>query len=388
LIASKDPTRRAASPTSTRESTRTARTPRRQIHSAANRSLCATVVVGALTFASVAHAGSRIVVVEDGDRTTREATARLRAELTAAGFEVQSRSARADRARDDVEQDGASAQGDGVASVRLVRDPSTHATELWVSDRLTGKTLVRRVSADPERAPRIVALRGVELLRASLLELASPPHDDAPPETPAMTKPPPPEVARLVAPTPVGAEAPAVPARSRAWMERAAVDAGVAMLASTDHLGPAAAPSVGAWLALPACFALRLRLVGPAFQSGLSNAAGTAVVSQELASVDLAWIAPVRGVVAPFVALGGGPYHLHVQGTATAPYKSASDDVWAALGAAGVGAALRLAPAVSIALEGRALALAPRPAVTLGGERVATAGGPSLLGSASLVASF
>jgi hypothetical protein len=345
----------------------------------------------------VAHAGSRVVVVEDGDRATHEATARLRAELAAAGFDVQSRPARGDRARDDVEQDGASAQGagrsapeDDVATVRLVRDPSTHATELWVSDRLTGKTLVRRVGADPERAPRIVALRGVELLRASLLELASPPHDDAPPETPAMTKPPPPEIARLVAPAlaPVAAEAPAPPARSGAWIDRAAVDAGVAVLASTDHLGPAAAPSLGAWLALPASFALRLRLVGPAFQSGLSNAAGTAVVSQELASVDLAWVAPVRGILAPFVALGGGPYHLHVQGTATAPYKSASDDVWAALGAAGVGAALRLAPAVSIALEGRALALAPRPAVTLGGERVATAGGPSLLGSASLVASF
>jgi hypothetical protein len=297
---------------------------------------------------------------------------------------VQSRPARADRAREDVEQ----APEAGVASVRLVRDPSTHATELWVSDRLTGKTLVRRVSADPERSPRIVALRGVELLRASLLELASPPHDDAPPETPAMTRPPPPEITRLVAPAPVAAEAPAPSSRSGAWIDRAAVDAGVAMLASADHLGPAAAPSLGAWLALPASFALRLRLVGPAFQSGLSNAAGTAVVSQELASVDLAWIAPVRGLLAPFVALGGGPYHLHVHGTATAPYKSASDDVWAALAAAGVGVALRLAPAVSIALEGRALALAPRPAVTLGGERVATAGGPSLLASASLVASF
>jgi hypothetical protein len=336
----------------------------------------------------VARAGSRVVVVEDGDRATHEATARLRAELAAAGFDVQSRPAHGDHARDDVEQDAASPQSEGVATVRLVRDPSTHATELWVSDRLTGKTLVRRVGADPERAPRIVALRGVELLRASLLELASPPHDDAPPETPAMTKPPPPEIARLVAPAPAAPEAPAPLARSAAWIERAAVDAGVAMLASTNHLGPAAAPSFGAWLALPASFALRVQLVGPAFQSGLSNAAGTAVVRQELASVDLAWIVPVRGVLAPFVTLGGGPYHLHVQGTATAPYASASDDVWAALGAAGVGAAIRLAPAVSIALEGRALGLAPRPAVTLGGERVATAGAPSLLGSASLVASF
>ena len=50
----------------------------------------------------------------------------------------------------------------------------------WVSDRLTGKALTRRVNVDPEKAPRLVALRVVELLRASLLELVSPPHDEAP----------------------------------------------------------------------------------------------------------------------------------------------------------------------------------------------------------------
>jgi hypothetical protein len=278
-------------------------------------------------------------------------------------------------ARSDVESSG----GTEVATVRLVRDPQTRATELWVSDRLTGKTLVRRVRADPERSPRLVALRGVELLRASLLEMAQPP---------------PPEVVRLVAPPPavplapvardVGTSAPS----ARPWIPHAAFDAGIAVLASTDHLGPAATPAFGAWVALPASLALRLRFVGPAFQSGLSNAIGSAVVRQEFGSLDLAWIVPLRGWLAPYVALGGGAYHLHVQGTASAPYHGTTNDVWAALAAGAAGVAFRIAPGVSIAAEGRLLGLAPHPAVTIGGDRVASAGDPSLLASASLVASF
>jgi hypothetical protein len=146
---------------------------------------------------------------------------------------------------------------------------------------------------------------------------------------------------------------------------------------------------LGIWVALPASFALRLELVGPAFQSGIANADGTAVVRQELGAVDLAWAPLLGGVVAPFVALGGGPYHLHVQGTASLPgFQDASNDVWAGFFAATVGLGVRVAQGVSLAAEGRALGIAPHPAVTIGGETVASAGSPSLLGSASLIASF
>ncbi len=165
------------------------------------------------------------------------------------------------------------------------------------------------------------------------------------------------------------------------------------MLGSVDRLGPAAAPKVGAWVSLPASFALRVELVGPAFQSGLANDSGTATVRQELGSVDLAWaplVGPPRGLaLAPFVALGGGPYHLHVQGTASRPgFEGASNDVWSGFFAAGAGLGVRIAQGVSFAIEGRVLLIGPHPIVTIGGETVASAGSPSLLGSASLIASF
>jgi hypothetical protein len=327
-------------------------------------------------------AEERVVVVDDGDRATRAATERLRGELAAAGFTVVSREG---ASGEDAEGDAAS-----VATVRLVRAPGRGA-ELRVFDRLTGKALVRRVDADPERAPRLVAMRGVELLRASLLELESPPpaKDDVPPATPALAKPPPPVVARFVAPAPASAEKPVAPPSSPRWIDHVAFDAGMAVLASTDRLGPAAAPKLGAWIALPASLAARLQLVGPAFQSGIANADGTAVVRQELGTIDLAFTPLVAKILVPIVAIGAGPYHLHVQGTPSLPgLQGASSDVWAAVLAAGLGLGVRIAPSVSFALEGRALVIAPHPAVAIGGDTVASAGNPSLLGSGSLVASF
>lgn len=352
--------------------------------------LVAAAAIAAVSFfAEDARAETRIVVVDDGDRSTRAATERLRGELAAAGFSVVPRGARPGDAREDVE----GSPDEGVASVRLVR-VARGVTELWVSDRLTGKTLVRRVNADPERSPRLVALRGVELLRASLLELSSPPHDDAPPATPALAQPPPPEIAHFVAPpAPAPLEPPAerrpAPAPTHRWIPHAAFDAGVAILGSVDRLGVAAAPRIGVAFALPESFLVRAAIVGPAFQSNLSNDDGTASVRQELGMIDVAFAPLVGRWVVPFVALGGGPYHLHVQGTASrAGFTGTSNDVWAGFCAVGAGVGLRLAPSVSLAAEGKALLIAPHPAVTIGGETVATAGSPSLLASISLIASF
>jgi hypothetical protein len=348
------------------------------------RAAIAALFAVTLTAVTARAETSRVVVIEDpSDRSLHAANERLRAELVAAGFEVDTRDAAAGDVRGDVEKDA------GVATVRRARDASTRSTELWVSDRLTGKTLVRRFKVDPERSPRLVAIRGVELLRASLLELASPPvGDGAPPATPALAAPPPPVVTQLVAaPSQVDLAAPR-PTPPKRWASRVSIDAGVAVLASTEGLGAAFAPTLSAWIPLAAGLALRPRVAAPAFGAGLTNAIGTASTHQELATLELAW-APWDGVLVPFVAAGGGAYHLHVDGTASASgYHDASDDAWAAALSGGLGVFVRVAPAVALALDARALELAPHPIVAIGNERVAAAGAPSVLGSASLVAAF
>ena len=66
----------------------------------------------------------------------------------------------------------------------VVASADPGSAELWVIDRVTGKTVVRRVNAaagDPARAAEILAVRAVELLRASFLELAITPDAEAAP---------------------------------------------------------------------------------------------------------------------------------------------------------------------------------------------------------------
>jgi hypothetical protein len=69
----------------------------------------------------------------------------------------------------------ASARAAGaIAAIRAV--PSARGVEVWIADRVTGKTVLREMTADglaPDRDAAL-ALRVVELLRASLLEISLP----------------------------------------------------------------------------------------------------------------------------------------------------------------------------------------------------------------------
>jgi hypothetical protein len=347
----------------------------------------AAIAIGIATTTAAptaARAASRVVLVEAPDASLRDATSRLRGELAAAGFEVSEVSA---QAADDA---------GSFATVRLQRTASG-AIEVWVSDQLTAKTVVRRIGNRPrDRAPRVIAIRALELLRASLLEIESPPPP--PPDDVPAAPPPPPVPADVVAW--VRAESPAPPALSERAsagttnakvpvVEHVAVGAGAALLASFDGLGPVVLPAVDLWIALNASLAMRVTLAGPGFRGGLENAAGTALVRQELAKIELVWLPAVGPTwLAPMVSVGAGPYHLHVRGTATPPFRPASDDVWAALLDAGVGLAGRMSPRAAIVIDAHAVVTTPRAAVAIGDAQVASAGAPSLFTSLQLVASF
>jgi hypothetical protein len=116
---------------------------------------------------------------------------RLAAELKELGFdalliepegEATSRSSRSSL-------DASAREVGAVAAIRAV--PSGESVEVWIADRGTGKTLEREMadeSADPDSA---LVLRTVELLRASLLDIALP-------EEPAGEAPSPPDIARAL----------------------------------------------------------------------------------------------------------------------------------------------------------------------------------------------
>src|SRR5262249_5220500 len=83
-----------------------------------------------------------------------------------------------------------------IAAIRAV--PSARGVEVWIADRVTGKTVLREVASDDGAldGEGALALRAVELLRASLLEVAlpAPPPGEVPatPEIRAKMQLPPP----------------------------------------------------------------------------------------------------------------------------------------------------------------------------------------------------
>ena len=107
-----------------------------------------------------------------------EALVRLRGELVAAGFAAEVvETALGSDVRGSLEKLAPASDGAATALVAVIASADPTSAELWVIDRVTGKTVVRRVNAgatDPRRVAEVLSVRAVELLRASFLELASP----------------------------------------------------------------------------------------------------------------------------------------------------------------------------------------------------------------------
>jgi len=109
-----------------------------------------------------------------------EALVRLRGELMAAGFTVQVADvSTSSDLRAAIDRAAARARADAV--IAIFGDPTRQGAELRILDRATGKVIARRipVPAESTRAAEILSIRALELLQASLLEvaLASPPGD-------------------------------------------------------------------------------------------------------------------------------------------------------------------------------------------------------------------
>jgi hypothetical protein len=124
-------------------------------------------------------AGLCVAIVRSPDATPlmREATTRLGAELLAAGFDtVEVDAPRQVDARGAIEEAGEGAGAFATLSLRPVA--RSKAIDVWISDLMTHKTSVRRIAVVVRKkgaASRAIAHRAVELLRASLLEVESPP---------------------------------------------------------------------------------------------------------------------------------------------------------------------------------------------------------------------
>jgi hypothetical protein len=362
-----------------------------------------------------------------------EAATRLQAELAAAGFEVVFVDGTPDI---DPTAQVAAALGASppFATVAVVRSEAGVVADIWVADRASGKSIVRRidVSAADLGAPRVLAIRAVELLRASLLDLpeasaqpAAAPFltripvtlgasSGAPPDPGPSLPPSPPRSPAAAQPWPVPAPSasawpPSTPALHGAWanppsvraprkVERAedrpralfeglTLQASLAALVTFGGFGESLAPSLAAGYGWRRGWVARLALVGPKARVDLEGtAAGSASVRDELAMAELAYaFGSPEAIVVPTASLGAGVYHASIEGTAQPPYIAYDEDSWAAVAEAGVGLAARAGSRFAFVVDARMLILLPEPVVLVAGEEVGRAGTPAWLASFGLL---
>jgi hypothetical protein len=334
----------------------------------------------ALVVWTTAAAGSPRVALVVGEEATSESsvTTQLRAELSAAGFEiVVTQSSNPETSRESLEK--IARDTDSFAAIAVVEPEDGLAVDIWVADRVTGKTVLRRIDAgeDQRQGAAIVALRAVELLRASLLELNLP---DRPrgevgvtPEVRAFVPEPPPRLGPAPPPAPIDRVEPGVEPKR----QRFGVALGGAAFVAPGGIPLAPAPRlVISWRPLED-WAGALDLSGPALAS-VEGRAGRASVDQELALGKIQ-LEPTWGDVSPLAAIGVGAFRLGARGSARAPFEDRSGGALAFALAIGAGARIRVAEHVRLVLDAQAVGLFPKPVVRFAGEQVAATGRPLLL---------
>jgi hypothetical protein len=311
------------------------------------------------------------VVVNDPVAAASGFEVQLRSELQAAGFEVVMLQ---DPASSAPELEALAEKHQSIAAILFDRPAGSVAASVWVTDRMTGKTLLRAVR--PEKvsaeAPSIIALRAVELLRASLLELneAHPPRG---------TVPAPPSVRAWIKPS---AEAPSPPPASRPqpW----GLSVGPTVLGSPGGMPAGLAPAVSFLWRPAATMTGELRWEGP-FLGTVESELGTATVSQKLLTFRARW-EPWAGrwMVSPWGALGLGGHHLGSRGNADSPYVGRTDGAYTLVALAGLGARIHIARGFSVVPELDVIAAANRPVLHLSDRTAVYAGRPWVSGTICL----
>ncbi len=338
--------------------------------------VAALIVVG-LTWARGVRAEPMTVVLvhkaSSGD-VLSETTTRLRAELAAAGFDVDELVA--EPGADPEELLAArTTSAPPSATLSVTEHDDTAAVDLSFLDPKTHERQVRHVDMPPvarQRGPSALAVRAVELLRASLL-------GEAPREAPTPEPPKPPEP-RSREPRPGRDDG--TPDRGRAsarapWLVG---ELGAGMLYGARGISPAFAPLLR-FQAGTRTWAGRVSLLAPAFGGEVSAAGGSATLREELLSLDATVTLPAKGTLAFVGSAGAGGYHWHVSGEGTTPNVGHDVERWGAVVEAGAGALVRLGARAGLLLDAQALWFAPPLVVRIAGVEAGKSGQPTLCAS-------
>jgi len=336
---------------------------------------CALLVLlaGSQALAEYRH---RILLLEraQSDDAGHEVLTRVRAELSAAGFDVVVQPAPDPDPKAAVESAGRELH---PASVLLV-EPQTEGAELWLADRMLRKTVVLRLRAepDPSQDAARIAVQAVELVKARLAELAvTREHEAARPIVVPSPPPPPP------APEQRGA--------------RPNLTVGLALLEGFQKNPSTVAPVVRLGVALPEAWtgevlALDLRgtFVGLGRAARIEQGPGAATLRHTAVALDLVVRFLPRRPVQPFVGLGAGLLALDVAGVAPDPYRNASGRTLSGLVNASGGIWLKPLSHVGLVVEAQLMEAWSKTVVRIAGEEAAEVAVPLLVLSGGFMAEF
>ena len=328
------------------------------------------VLVAGLLCATPALAAT-VVLVRSADPSPgmSEALVRIRGELVSAGFEVEVAPGLMVEGADGDSRSWLellAARRGADAVVAMMGEKSLDSVEVWVIDKVTGKSVVRHVPfrALSAKGPETLAIQAVELLRASFLEIGlsstTRPNDarSAPPST----------VVRFVEQE-----------RKETRSERVGVEVGGGASMGVGGVGAAILPVVRlGWAARP-WFVAHVTAAGLGSRPSVVSVAGSAQVAQSFAVLGASYRFGADQRLRPFVGLSAGVLHTAVEGRADWPLQGQHAEQWSFLldGEVGVGVPLR--DRFHLSLAAHAQMAEPYPAIRFADSVVATSSRPNLL---------
>ncbi len=317
--------------------------------------------------------GPRVLLVRPtaAVKEVSAALVRVQGELVADGFEVVSLEVAPGATSASAMQQAESSSTSTTVGLFLSADGKS--AELWVVDRLTNKTVVRRVATGDEAEttlPEVLALKAVELLRASLLELVVERNAAA-----ARSK------QALLAEEHASEWA----ARPLASVHKWALETGAAAIWSPGEVDAAFESAARVRFAAHEQLQARVSFTGLGTQPQVRGPGGSAQLNQWYGLAEGVFIPMPKLLTRPILSLGIGTFHTSIKGEAAFPYQGLQASRWAFAADAGVGVGVRLAARLELSVEAHALWLMPKPVVRFVSDDGPRVGAPGVVGSLTLV---
>jgi hypothetical protein len=329
------------------------------------------VFVALIAFGGAATAAPDVVILlqpSGASAGQRRCLTRIRQELLSSGFSVTIVDPGPETDPSSL-ADAVQHQPHSAATIALVGDPTLGVAELWILDRTGIRAAVRRITApaeDPEHAAEVMAIRTIEVLRASALQRLV---DSSEAHTPAPTCPP---TLPVVAVVPKDRSA-------------SAVELGLAVLDNLGGPGPALIPIARLRAQLSDSFFARVTLEGLGTHPRVHAIEGSAEIDQTFGIVEIGATFRQDRRLEPFVTLGGGALHVAASGEGIYPFTGIDQSRWVASVDLGVGIMAVIRKGWALSFEVHTLIVAPHPVVQFSGIAAGTIGGPALAAAWSVV---